>query len=189
MLRRDNRLGALGMFFIGPMISFAGTVTFNDLTDTMTVTVSDPGRIYMSCLGLESCFVIVSAPDQARFVSTTLPGLPFFISEPQGILVSDVLTAGVLPPVLDLPPGYPVIFASYADTSTLQCSPFPTGCGLTEDGTFQAIGTITWSDNTVDTIRFQSDVETPEPSSTLLLVTGLVLLGARRGVRSLTTSH
>jgi len=38
---------------------------------------------------------------------------------------------------------------------------------------------VTWSDGTVDTIQFQSDIESavPEPSSILLLPTGIAVLG------------
>jgi hypothetical protein len=50
------------------------------------------------------------------------------------------------------------------------------GCPITEDGTFQTMGTITWSDGTVDTIQFHGET-VPEPSSLVLFATGLIGIG------------
>jgi hypothetical protein len=54
----------------------------------------------------------------------------------------------------------------------------PDGCTIaeTEDGAFQTMGTITWSDGTVDTIQFHGET-VPEPSSLLLFATGLIGIG------------
>src|SRR5262249_39906066 len=54
-------------------------------------------------------------------------------------------------------------------------------CNLVENGAVQTAAQISWSDGTVDTIQFQSDVAA-EPSSWLLLLIGLGL------VRTLKTS-
>lgn len=67
-----------------------------------------------------------------------------------------------------------------AASTSISCDEIPGGCQITEDGTVQTAGTVTWSDGTVDTIKFQSDVDpvvVPEPSSMLLLLTGFVALG------------
>ena len=56
---------------------------------------------------------------------------------------------------------------------------FEGSCDISEDGTVQTVGFITWSDGTNDTVLFQA---TPEPSSMIALGTVLALigLGARR---------
>ena len=60
------------------------------------------------------------------------------------------------------------------------------GCSLSEDGTVQYLGTVTWSDGSVDSISFQGDVDpvpTPEPSSLILLASALILVaGVRRNM-------
>ena len=47
------------------------------------------------------------------------------------------------------------------------------GCNVREDGKVYTLDTVTWSDGTVDTIKFQS---TPEPTSLILLASILVAL-------------
>ena len=67
-------------------------------------------------------------------------------------------------------------------------------CQITEDGTIQITGTVTWSDGNVHTFRYASDVEgVPEPGTGLLLTTGVLALGygqkRRAGVHALPSSE
>ena len=49
---------------------------------------------------------------------------------------------------------------------------------IVENGDVQTITTLVWSDGTIDTIEFISTEPTPEPSTLLLLCTGMVGVGA-----------
>jgi hypothetical protein len=62
------------------------------------------------------------------------------------------------------------------EQNVLGISPFPVDKLLLEDGTIQTAFTITWSDETKDTIQFQSDLDrsVPEPASAILVATALV---------------
>jgi hypothetical protein len=111
-------------------------------------------------------------------VSQTIP-FTLLIAE-QGVpLISDGLEA--------LPrggaPTMRLVFSSDADPPITPCGVFFGGCQLTEDGSVQTAGTITWFNattgvTTIDTVQFQSDTtEVPEPASILLLLAVFVFLG------------
>jgi hypothetical protein len=58
--------------------------------------------------------------------------------------------------------------------------------GSFEDGTVQLMGGLAWSNGTMtltDTIQFQSEVETPEASTGILLLAGIGLLMFRAKLR------
>jgi len=106
------------------------------------------------------------------------PGVAsFLIGEGDGTTSDSLLIPNFIPPGIGPLPEYEVIFRSDPGVGlggTLGC------CDLTEDGTVQTIGTVTWTDGTVDTIRFQSDSEVPEPSTILLMLAGFAGLGTLR---------
>ena len=97
------------------------------------------------------------------------------IGEPGGAFVSDIFTFEGVTKGLR---GFTGAFISDSDTVAPQaCVPIMP-CTIIETGGIQNALTVAWSDGTVDTIRFQSDVApVPEPSSLLLSLVGLALVG------------
>jgi len=167
-------LAALAPAFLLPLASNAGTITFFDLTDTVTV-LDTTGRsdLPVVCTPMEACFGTISAPNGAVAVTVDFTGMNIF--EPLGFpgsgRISDVMFLSINQTTQPITVG--VSFSS--DTDGLIMDPIPGG-RMFEDGTIQTAGAITWlnadgSVNTIDTIRFQSDVEAPEPSSLLLFPT------------------
>jgi len=124
-----------------------------------------------------SCEIVLSAPNGARLVGA----VGFFPSaDAQGVREPDpgpLTEDGFLHQQSDLIPGQTSVPMEFLDWLTPMTGPFvcPDGCPIVEDGTFQTIGTIKWSDGTVDTIQFHGEV--PEPSSLALLATSLIGIG------------
>ena len=174
------------------------TMTFNDLTDTLSISGLG-GRARGSCSSLsENCGVVITAPLGAEdFVFTGMENLRCLligafclnIADPNGVTVSDGLA-------LDISNTEAILsFESDDDTHLLKCGDVP--CGPVENGGIQTWGTIKWCSDAVcsgpslavDTIQFRSDIveggaTVPEPASLLLLLTGLLVLAApsfRRG--------
>jgi hypothetical protein len=172
----------------------ADVVTFNDLTDTVTatitsstsgskVTVNECGILTIelkprSPVSVEGCMATIVGPANSSSFKAPLLTL---IGGDKGN-VSDAI----------------LVFSDFSDKNKLQvifasdleipgkpgigvpCNTFPTGCQVTETGGVQPGITITWSNGAKDTVSFQSDAESivPEPSSLMLLGGGLLLVGA-----------
>ncbi len=180
MRTQASMLAALALSFLLPLASTAGTITFFDLTDTVTV-LDTTGRSNLPavCAPMEVCFGTLTAPNGTAAATVDVTGLN--ILEPPGSpnagLVSDVLFVSLNQTTQ--PFTIQVSFSS--DTEGLIMDPIPGG-RIAEDGTIQTASTITWlnangSINTIDTIRFQSDLDASEPSSILLLPTLYAALG------------
>ncbi len=152
----------------------AGTITFNDLTDDLTVS-DTTGRITSpSCstnFAFEECFVALSAPSN----TVSFSGTPTSVNalESPGGRISDVLTffdfivsGGMIQFVSDVEGG--AVLDPVGDVFVV------------ETGTLQNLTSVTWTlsngSSVVDTIGFISDVEVPEPHGLPLL--GIALLGA-----------
>jgi hypothetical protein len=166
----------------------AGTVTFNDLSDSTTdsITIADTtGRLTSSVCNTdeEHCFVTFSAPPNAVSFSSSLPTFPN-----QGVNIRES-PAGRLSDVLlfsfDLSGGS-LEFVSDTDGGPILdpiAGPF-----IDETGTSQTAVSVTWTladgSTVVDSIAFVSDVEgqvVPEPGTLALFCTGLAgLVGIRR---------
>ena len=183
-----------------------GSVTFQDLTDTIAV-ADTTGRTSNLVCGTEAvtCTLELTGPNGTTIGSTSTLQVTYLWSEgaatAQGVgIVSDGLNA--------IPPGQRVgasiiglsavnlTFHSDAPSVTgpepigLQLCPGSqpslfVGCNAPEDGTALPAGTIDWVDShgnivETDTILGQSDFtpgELPEPASLILLGSGLVMSG------------
>jgi hypothetical protein len=145
---------------------------FEDLTDNLSVTGST--RITFSRLAAtEACTASLSAPAGATFdaIEASLAGVN--IADPGGLTVSDTLRAD--PPTSPTSP-VSLFFSSDIAESEPLCSSVFDGCPITEDGTVQAAGSVTWSDGMFDTIAFRSDAtEVPEPS---MILPSVAFIGA-----------
>jgi len=157
----------------------ADTITVNDLTSTLTLTHIGTNRLVTYSCGLigtsEGCTFAITGIG-VTIKSTIGGGQPVVaIADPGGKFVSDLLTMEGVTAGSQVLTG---AFISLADGATpVACAP-PVPCTITENGKLQTALTVTWSNNTTDTIRFKSDIESvPEPSSILLLLTGLAPLG------------
>jgi hypothetical protein len=169
----------------------ADEVTFNDLTDTVTATVTASASgssvtinqcgiftvpLHGTAVSVEGCLATIVGPANSRSFEAPLLTL---IGGPNGNVSDEIIVLSDFSDKNKLQ----VIFASDPEipgTSEigLACSTFPTGCQLTETGGVQPGIAITWSNGAKDTVSFQSDAESivPEPSSLMLLGGGLIMV-------------
>lgn len=166
----------------------ADDVTFVDTTETLSVSTSSTRIIPLS--GATFCDN-VSEVCSAEILS---PSGPFCTIMPSGTVnigessgnISDSLTfqtfgACPLNTFVDL------VFRSDSPNNSLgtTCSATAFGPCLIENGNVQPAGGVTWINFETgavitDNVSFQSDVETPEPASMVLLATGLLGAALRR---------
>jgi len=187
-------VASLALVFFLPSGAAAGTITFLDATDSLTVTLSADiiarGGSSASCTG-EICSITINGPagntaavggGNVNIFGLEPPTFARALSDVIGFVqISSSLNVAHLNFISDGDPGTP---------PTLQGA-FQGVAALTTDetGALQSGTTITWttpSGPVVDSIVFSSDVETrptPEPATLLLLGSGLVgvaLWGRRR---------
>jgi hypothetical protein len=178
-------------------------IIFRDLGDS--VVVEEPsGSVACGTSSVEQCTISLLQPSPGATVqSTTITALPYFLAEPNttGILclngvlgpcISDGFTSNAVAAATTHASAVTLVFQSDAPLAEAvnlpACISTPTHvCQNTENGTPQEVGTITWSDGTVDHIQLQSDVE-PEPASLILFGSGLAMAGGfiRRRRRAVT---
>ena len=179
-------VGLLALFVVSNLR--ADDVTFLDASGSMSVNTSS-SRITATCT-TEQCNAMIVAPQAATFSSTSLFP-PLHISELNGT-ISDTLDS--LPTCAATPCGQDALASFQSDDDSgaglfggQTCADFSNPC-ITENGSVQQGGTITWDNGTVDTIFFKSDFErtpeVPEPGTLVLLGSGLIsLVGfARRNI-------
>jgi hypothetical protein len=178
---------ALALLFFMPLGTVAGVITFFDLTDnvTFTGTPDTSGRASGSCGEGESCTLTLLAPAGAtsgKFDQCC--GIGFDIVDPGSTTLSDSF-AGTTIFNTQNPPFASIVFTS--DTEGMSLGSCASGFCFSENGTVQFDLQIDWTlssgASALDDIEFQSDVEpapVPEPSSTLLTLTGSVVLSLAR---------
>jgi hypothetical protein len=187
------RLGSLlGVVLVVALPVRADEVTFNDLTDTVsaTVTSSNSGSsVTINQCGLftvnfrgtmvsvEGCKATIVGPSASSSFRAPLLTL---IGGDNG-KVSDAI---IVTPDVFKDNKLHVIFASDTEIAGVPgigvaCSTIPGGCQVVETGGVQSGVTIHWSNGKSDSVNFKSDGDSmvPEPSSLMLLGAGLLAIG------------
>jgi hypothetical protein len=189
----------LGAFLLSVQSGWADAIIFRDLTDQITVEGA-PTRVSVGSgpgcpeqgfpfPPLEGCQVILSAPPGQTlaldaFGNVDLSKSTIFTA--QGEIAESDGTISDEWNVVEEPSaaGVQLQFVSGIEGSP-PCVIFGLPCQITEDGTVQTLGTVAYSDGTVDTIQFQSgESAVPEPSSIFLSLAVFAVLGISRHRRS-----
>jgi hypothetical protein len=187
-------IGLICLMGVAAVVSLparADEVTFNDLTDTVTATITSSTSgsqakinecgifsvpFQGTAVSVEGCKVTIDGPANSRSFDARLLTL---IGGDNGNVSDAILVLSNFSDKNELQ----VIFASDLGMPGepgigVPCSIVPGGCQLTETGGVQPGVTITWSNGAMDTVSFQSDTDSivPEPSSLLLLGGGLLVV-------------
>src|SRR5258708_6392119 len=166
----------LALVFCAPASTFllqADTITFFDATDyggALEVVTTAPGRVDHIVEGSLGPTVFWVGPSPNATVTMTSGGPPLGFSHvnigeypqtgnPFLDFESDIFSGFVLP-------DKKMVSLSMIIQTTFPCAG-EGGCFFLENGALQTIATVTWSDGTIDTIKFQS---LPEPSAFVLFV-------------------
>jgi hypothetical protein len=167
----------LGATVLCPSL-LADTFTFLDLDmSAVQIQASNPSRLANVVMQAQSAaFDLLSpSPNAVPIGETITQGLPHLnIGEITSTCGPTGLVAGCESDTLSVSPfAHTVGLLFFSDaTDSFPCAA-EIRCQITEDGTVQMAGTITWNDGTVDSIRFQSLEPVPEPSYLIVLLTAL----------------
>ena len=168
----------LGLLVFADGAARADTILFRDLTDSVSVTPISSRMADLVCdttTLFESCVLSLRPPSPSATLLSPGP-LTVLIAETAGpSLASDQISVGVF-----LDPSLGVSLNFFSDTEASPGSiglcntpPVIVAC-MVETGAVQTAFLLVWSDGTVDTVQFQSDV--PQPASWLLMVSGLATM-------------
>jgi len=178
----------IGMAVVLALPAQADQVTFNDLTDTVsaTITPSSSGSsvtidqcglfsvmIHGTAVSVEGCKATITGPrnsDSFRAPLLTLIGGDNGRISDAIIVMPDVFSDNKLHVIFASDPEIPGTPGFGVACSTVG------GCQVTETGGVQPGVTIAWSNGQTDIVSFQSDTDSivPEPSSLILLGGGLL---------------
>jgi hypothetical protein len=181
---------ALGCAILATQTLKADTILINDLPGLFTVSVTDPVREQASG-GIGFADVTIFNPPGATLICCTGQDLlaEWLVLEPPTLCrgpfdcASDFITLDGS----ELPSGDTILDFFFS----VRVAPFFADCSeepcIVENGDVQPFaGFLEWSDGTIDTIEFKSTEAVPEPSTLLLLCTGVLGVTVSRWRPSLT---
>ena len=171
---------ALGCAILATQTLKADTILINDLPGLFTVSVTDPVREQASS-GIGFADVAIFNPPGATLIGGGELLAEWLVLEPPTLCrgpfdcASDFITLDGV----ELPSGDTILDFFFS----VRVAPFFTDCFtepcIVENGDVQPFaGFLEWSDGTIDTIEFKSTEAVPEPSTLLLLCTGMLGVGA-----------
>jgi hypothetical protein len=156
----------------------ADTILINDLPGLITVSVTDPVREQVSGNGSTSVEVDIHPPVYGatliNFGVGDVAEWQFVEPFPSNPCCFPVASDFAYAYEADFPSGPVLIFHFHSMDEVITFSSSPT---IIENGDVQPFLGLEWSDGTIDTLELKS-TETPEPSTLLLLCTGMLGVGA-----------
>jgi len=170
---------ALGCAILATQTLKADTILINDLPGLFTFSVTDPVREQASIEAPGFANVTIFNPPGATLIAGG--GLfEILVMEPVGTGCSPFSCASdfIIGDESDLPSGDTIVDITFTvedESFFADCSSEP--C-IQENGDVQNFAALYWSDGTIDTIDFKSTEPAPEPSTLLLLCTGILGVGA-----------
>src|ERR1043166_3331639 len=166
-----------------PRMSAATTIIFYDSfptgvdSDDPPLDSQPPARQVeaTSCFDFidPKCLIFLGPPSVGAFVRESHLPTTVYIAAPDGVHLRGFFGWGQEP----VPPGPPGIGMGFVTTES-RFSNLPAfcidvgGCQRVEDGTIQKLGTLSWSDGTVDKILFQANLVVPPAPSISLTFNG-----------------
>ena len=168
---------ALGCAILAAQTLKADTILINDQAGLVTVSVTDPVREQASTAPGFADVEIHNPPGATVILNGGL--LEWKILEPGqdpsgfNYPISDVMTADEF----DLPSGDTILSLDFFSGNGFSAECSSEAC-IVESGDIQTFWSLEWSDGTIDTFEFKSTEPAPEPSTLLLLCTGMLGVGA-----------
>lgn len=176
------------------MASSAATVLFNDLSDQVSVTISDlspritfPGCNFVPFDPNEDCLIHLLPPAPGTHADPSQSTLVASFSEPgDPAKVSDTITVQAGEDLFFGVEDFSIHFFSAGPADFTPCSGVLNGCSGPETGGIQPVFTLNWLDDagalvSTDTVSFESAVPEPSYAPWMLGIFGAIVLTQRFG--------